>query len=53
MCCDIYPDKYLFNVDSLNDWIHLMDVLCDVLILGDVVGGGDGVVRGEGHQLRR
>lgn len=43
----------LFDVDSLNDWIHLLDVLRDVLILGDVVGGGDGVVRGEGHQLRR
>ena len=32
----------------MNDWINLLDVLCDVLILGDVVGGGDGVVRGGG-----
>lgn len=45
--------EILFDVDSLNDWIHLLDVLCEVLILGDVVGGGEGVVRGEGHQLRR
>ena len=42
-----------FNVDDLTDWINLLDVLCYVLILGDVVGGGDGVVRGEWHQLRR
>jgi len=43
----------LLNINSLNDWIHLLDILCDVLILRDVGGGGECVVGGQGHQLGR
>jgi len=45
--------EILFDVNGLNDWIHIMDVLRDVLVLRDVVRGGNSVVRGQGHQFGR